>query len=440
MMYEKNDDKRSSCITFEQMKFMLKHLHNEHDHYEHVIILDRLKDEAYWSTRSQDVVTWCKSCSTCQFNANKHSTAAIRHILIFEFMFMIELNFLSFIKSSCTVIDCRYVLLEMNYFSRFVWIRSYVRCSRIESANIMNNLITSVFEWLRALYSNNEEHFIEYEFEKLLEAREIMHFTASMTHLSSMSLIERMMQLMIEDIKKRCIHREYSKAWAVNIVDETIIINIKKIRVHDHRSCDIMLDFVLKTIHHDIKSIEQFIWKNEMKNLSNHEQRMMMTLRTENRFLALKTMTQYQDKIEERQKKNKNTIKKDDLILIKNKMRDNQKSRKLNLRWKESRMIMLKTNYDLNAWIKSLYEIEKTIRHHINDIQLWIERSKNNDWNQTQLMNEFKSEQKFEKENLAATIIQTYDEINSFRTSLTFEMKREAMTFANYSDQRSLLL
>jgi hypothetical protein len=69
-----------------------------------------------------------------------------------------------------------------------------------------------------------------------------------------------------------------------------------------------------------------------MKNLSNHEQRMMMTLRTENRFLALKTMTQYQDKIEERQKKNKNTIKKDDLILIKNKMRDNQKSRKLNLR------------------------------------------------------------------------------------------------------------
>jgi hypothetical protein len=128
------------------------------------------------------------------------------------------------------------------------------------------------------------------------------------------------------------------------------------------------------------------------------------------------------------------------LILIKNKMRDNQKSRKLNLRWKESRMIMLKTNYDLNAWIKSLYEIEKTIRHHINDIQLWIERSKNNDWNQTQLMNEFKSEQKFEKENLAATIIQTYDEINSFRTSLTFEMKREAMTFANYSDQRSLLL
>jgi hypothetical protein len=58
----------------------------------------------------------------------------------------------------------------------------------------------------------------------------------------------------------------------------------------------------------------------------------MTTLRIENRFLALKTMTQYQDKIEMRQKKNKNMIKKDDLILIKNKIRDNQKSKKLNFR------------------------------------------------------------------------------------------------------------
>jgi hypothetical protein len=419
---------------------MLKHLHDEHDHYEHVIIFDRLKNEAYWSIRSQDVVTWCKSCSTCQFNANKHSTTAIRHILIFEFMFIIELNFLSFIKSSCTITDCKYVLLEVNYFSRFIWVKSYVCCFMIESADIMNNLITSIFEWLRALYSNNEKHFIEYEFEKLLKARKVVHFTASVTHSSFVNLIERMMQLMIEDIKKRCIQRDYSKTWTLNVIDETIIINIKKIRVHDHRSCDIMLDFIFKTIHHDIKSIKQSIWKNEMKNLSNHEQRMMMTLKTKNRFLALKAMIQYQDKIETQQKNNKNTIKERNLILIRDKVRNNQKSKKLNFRWKESRMIMFKTNHDLNAWTKSLYEIEKTTRHHINDIRLWIERSKNDDWNQIQLMNELRSEQKFERKNLTTAVIRTYDEIDSFRAFLTFEIKRKAMTFANYSNQRSLLL
>jgi hypothetical protein len=36
--------------------------------------------------------------------------------------------------------------------------------------------------------------------------------------------------------------------------------------------------------------------------------------------------------------------------------------------------------------------------------------------------------------------MQFYDEIESFKTFLTFEMKREAMTFASYSDQELLFL
>lgn len=51
-----------------------------------------------------------------------------------------------------------------------------------------------------------------------------------------------------------------------------------------------------------------------------------------------------------------------------------------------------------------------------------------------------KQDQEMKNENQLMIIVQTNDEINSFRTSLTFEVKKEAMTFANYSDQRSLLL
>jgi hypothetical protein len=48
--------------------------------------------------------------------------------------------------------------------------------------------------------------------------------------------------------------------------------------------------------------------------------------------------------------------------------------------------------------------------------------------------------QEIEEDEQLIAIIQTYDEIESFRAFLTFEMKRETMTFADYSDQRSLLL
>ncbi len=443
LMYQKQNDRKSSCLAKNQIKSILKHLHDDHDHYNHVIILDRMKREAYWSTRIQNVITWCKSCLVCQLNAKEHSATVIRHVLTFELMSMIKLNFLDSIRSTCAVTECRYILLEVNYFSKFVWARSYVYCTMTESTNLMNNLIAFVFEWLKAIYSNNDKHFVEYEFEELLKERKVMHFTASIFHSSSMKLIERMMQLMIEDIKKRCVQRENSKTWAFDVIDETIVINIRKIRVHEHRLCDIMLKFVFKIIHHDTTSTKSSIWENEMKNFSKHAQNVMMILKTKNRILALKVMTRYQDEKESKQKKHKDKIKKKDLMLIRNKIKDNQKKKKLNVRWKESRMMIMKIKHDLNIWIKSLYEVEKSTRYHVNDLKSWVERRTNEKWSTIQLINEFISQDRNTNEsdeNQLMIIIQAIDENDSFRASLTIEVQREAMIFASYSDQRALLL
>jgi hypothetical protein len=69
-----------------------------------------------------------------------------------------------------------------------------------------------------------------------------------------------------------------------------------------------------------------------MKNFSKHAQNVMMILKTKNRILALKVMTRYQDEKESKQKKHKDKIKKKDLMLIRNKIKDNQKKKKLNVR------------------------------------------------------------------------------------------------------------
>jgi hypothetical protein len=54
-----------------------------------------------------------------------------------------------------------------------------------------------------------------------------------------------------------------------------------------------MLKFISKTVHHDIKSIEQFIWKNEIKSLLKHDQKIMITLRAKSKFLTMKAIIQY---------------------------------------------------------------------------------------------------------------------------------------------------
>lgn len=444
LIYHEKDERRSSCLIKKQIELMLKHLHDEHGHYGHAITLNRMKSETFWSTRTQNVIAWCKSCSACQLNAHKHFTTIIRHILIFESMSMIELNFLDLIKPACAMIECRYILLRVDYFSRFVWARLYVHCTMTESTDLMINLIASIFEWSRAIYSDNDRHFVKYEFEQLLKSRRVSHFTTSVTHSSSIGLIERMIQLMIEDIKKRCVQRDNSDAWALNVTDEVIVINTRKIRVHEHRSCDIMLGFILKTVQCDTQSMKQPLWENEMKKLSAYEQEMMMTLRAENRILALETMIRYQNIVETMQKSHKATFQEGDLVLMRDKARDNQKERKLNVRWKELRMMMTKIKHDLSVWVKSLYEIEKSTRYHVNDLRSWIERKFSERWSITQLINEFSQNQDQDNEehekNQLMIAVQTNDEIDSFRTSLTFEMKRKTMIFAGYSDQRALLL
>jgi predicted phage tail protein len=105
-------------------------------------------------------------------------------------------------------------------------------------------------------------------------------------------------------------------------------------------------------------------------------------------------------------------------------------------------MMMKKTQHDLSAWVKSLYEVEKATRYHINDLRSWVKRKMNEEWSTTQLISEFQQNQNIDEDekNQLITTIQTMNEIESFRASLTFEMRRRAMIFANYSDQRSLLL
>ncbi len=112
-----------------------------------------------------------------------------------------------------------------------------------------------------------------------------------------------------------------------------------------------MLKFVFKIAHHDTTEIESTIWKDEMKTLSNHAQNIMITLKAKNRILILEIMIKYQNKKEDEEKKreNESKIKKEDLVLIKDKIKNNQKRRKLDVRWKKLKTMMIKIKHDLNA-------------------------------------------------------------------------------------------
>lgn len=71
-----------------------------------------------------------------------------------------------------------------------------------------------------------------------------------------------------------------------------------------------------------------------MKNLFDHAQNVMITLRAKNKILILEIMIRYQNKKESEKKEHESErkIKRKNLVLIRDKVKDNQKERKLNAR------------------------------------------------------------------------------------------------------------
>ncbi len=47
LLYHEKNERKLSCLTKDQIESILEHLHDEHEHYNHVITLDRMKNETY---------------------------------------------------------------------------------------------------------------------------------------------------------------------------------------------------------------------------------------------------------------------------------------------------------------------------------------------------------------------------------------------------------
>jgi len=139
LKYKKNNESFNLCIIkFKVLKF-LKATHENHDHYAAALTLNFLIDRAYWSNKVKDVYNWCQICHACQMKTYKFIKVNVQSIQIFEFMTMIEMNWLKFITFIDLRIEAVYILLIVDYFSRFVWAKVYQFHTATKIVNMFQN-------------------------------------------------------------------------------------------------------------------------------------------------------------------------------------------------------------------------------------------------------------------------------------------------------------
>ena len=57
LIYHENNKQKLWCFTNNQIELILQHMHNKQNYYSHLIILNCLKSEKYWFTKTQNVMT-----------------------------------------------------------------------------------------------------------------------------------------------------------------------------------------------------------------------------------------------------------------------------------------------------------------------------------------------------------------------------------------------
>ncbi len=81
-------------------------------------------------------------------------------IQTFELMAMVGLDWVGPIMPTCTVTGVVYILLMVDYFSRFLCAKGYTKHTAQEVVDLHENHVSPIFGYPRTVYKDNGSHFV----------------------------------------------------------------------------------------------------------------------------------------------------------------------------------------------------------------------------------------------------------------------------------------
>ena len=105
-------------------------------------------------------------------------------------MAMIDMDWLSPISPPCLITGHQYIFILIDYFSRFILVKSYATHTADDVLDMYENHLKPVFGHPAAAYSDNRSHFVNEKVSRYFEERDVTHFTGPISHLSSTDLME----------------------------------------------------------------------------------------------------------------------------------------------------------------------------------------------------------------------------------------------------------
>jgi hypothetical protein len=122
-------------------------------------------------------------------------------IIKFEPLAMMGLDFLGLISLPCKCTGAKYMLIAIDYFIRYVWIRPYRSADRKAIISLFDNFIIPNFGYSHSLYTDNGSQFVGDPVTNYFTEKSVQYYSVPISHLSSVRLIERNVQIIVSRLR-----------------------------------------------------------------------------------------------------------------------------------------------------------------------------------------------------------------------------------------------
>jgi transposase InsO family protein len=106
-------------------------------------------------------------------------------------MDMWGMDYIGPITPACNITGAKYVLIIMDYFSRFIFAWPLIEATMQSTMNVTLNHVVPITGWPRSIYSDNGSHFTGKDIQNMFTQFGVTHFSEAILHPSVVGLAER---------------------------------------------------------------------------------------------------------------------------------------------------------------------------------------------------------------------------------------------------------
>src|SRR5437667_8846562 len=158
---------------------------------------------------------------------------------------MMRLNFLRPITPRCWKTGAKYMLIAVDYFTRYTWVRPCKAADGRHVVDFFENFISPNFGFPHSLYTDNGTHFTGAPASDYFRDKRILHYDAPVSHPSSVGLVERTVQLVVSRTRAYAIEQgQYgTDSWGLSAGPTMLAINTRLVKIHGFTPDELMFGY-----------------------------------------------------------------------------------------------------------------------------------------------------------------------------------------------------